>query len=87
MKLILALAILLAVTACNSQSKSQVTTPLIVGRWTIESIGGTPVQEGTDAHLVFHADSTLSGNATCNGLSGSFRARKNSLTFSGIATI
>ncbi len=47
---------------------------ILVGEWNVTTIDGTPVIEGSTATLVFDADGSLGGNASCNSYSTTYAA-------------
>ncbi|SEQ84027.1 hypothetical protein SAMN05428995_11040 [Loktanella sp. DSM 29012] len=51
----------------------QSANPTLVGQpWAVEDVDGAEVIDNSNAHLVFTADGSLTGNATCNQIIGSF---------------
>lgn len=53
----------------------------LIGAWTVESIGARPVIDNSPAYLQFAEDDRLSGNASCNRLTGSYTLSGSRLTF------
>jgi heat shock protein HslJ len=84
---------ILVVTACDSTGSGANTTPeptsaadLAGTAWTLVSIGGAPVVEGSGPHLTFGADGNASGSTGCNSMSGSYATDGAALTFGPMAT-
>jgi putative lipoprotein len=85
---------MLVVAACDSTGSTQGTTPeppsaaadLAGTSWTIVSVGGAPVVEGSGADLTFDAAGSVSGSTGCNSVSGTYALDGTSLTFGPLAT-
>ena len=84
---------ILVVAACDSTGSGSNTTPeptsaadLAGTSWTLVSIGGTPVVEGSGPHLTFGADGNASGSTGCNSMSGDYTTDGAALTFGPMAT-
>ncbi|MCK8484215.1 META domain-containing protein [Aliiroseovarius sp. S2029] len=59
----------------------QSANPTLVGQaWHVEDINGGGVIDNSDAHLLFMADGSLAGNATCNRLVGSYEETDGALS-------
>jgi len=91
-RLLAGLAIL-AVAACDSTGSGSSTTPeptsaadLAGTSWTLVSIGGTPVVDGSGPHLIFGVDGHASGSTGCNSMSGDYTTDGAALTFGPMAT-
>ena len=83
---------ILVVAACDSTGAGTNTTPeptsagdLAGTSWTLVSIGGTPVAEGSGPHLTFGADGQASGSTGCNSMSGTYATDGAALTFGPMA--
>ena len=84
---------ILVVAACDSTGSGTNATPeptsaadLAGTSWTLVSIGGTPVVEGSGPHLTFGVDGKASGSTGCNSFSGSYATDGAALTFGPLAT-
>lgn len=65
----------------------QAATPSLVGQaWHVEDINGAGVIDASNAHLIFMADGSLAGNATCNNIVGSFDSDGGTLSFGQTGT-
>ena len=64
--------------------------PLVATRWNVESLVSgdvtSSVPAGTQAHLIFAADGTLSGSDGCNLVSGGAKAASGTIHFADIVT-
>ena len=85
--------VILIVAACDSTGSGANTTPeptsaadLAGTSWTLVSIGGTPVVEGSGPHLTFGADGNASGSTGCNSMTGTYATDGAALTFGPMAT-
>ena len=84
---------ILVVAACDSTGSGTNATPeptsaadLAGTSWTLVSIGGAPVVEGSGPHLTFGSDGKASGSTGCNSLSGTYATDGAALTFGPLAT-
>ena len=84
---------ILVVAACDSTGSGSNTTPeptsaadLAGTSWTVVSIGGTPVVEGSGPHLTFGADGNLSGSTAATRCPVITRRMARPLTFGPMAT-
>jgi len=84
---------ILVVAACDSAGSTEGATPeptvaaeLGGTSWTLVSVGGAPVVEGSGPHLTFGVDGNVSGSTGCNSVSGSYAADGPALTFGPLAT-
>ena len=84
---------ILVVAACDSTGSGSNTTPeptsaadLAGTSWTLLSIGGAPVVEGSGPHITFGADGHASGSTGCNSMSGDYTTDGAALTFGPMAT-
>jgi len=84
---------ILVVAACDSTGSGTNATPeptsavdLAGTSWTLVSIGGAPVVEGSGPHLTFDTEGQASGSTGCNSISGSYAADGAALTFGPLAT-
>jgi heat shock protein HslJ len=93
--LVVALVVLLAVvaTACDTAGSSPGGTPeptasagLDGTAWTIESIGGTTLDDASPALLTFEPGGRVSGSTGCNSLMGEASIDGPSLAFGPLAT-
>lgn len=83
---IIAAASLLVLPAhAQPQASQPASASLLEGDWTIEAVGGRPVARGTTPAVAFH-DARISGNASCNRFSGSFRFERGHLTTGPLGT-
>ncbi len=57
----------------------------LVGRWTLEAIGGEDAPAGRPATLEFRADGRAGGHGGCNRFSGPYTAERSSLRFGALA--
>lgn len=65
----------------------QASNPTLVGQaWHVEDINGASVIDMSDANLLFMADGSLAGNATCNHLVGSYEATDGALSIGRTGT-
>jgi heat shock protein HslJ len=92
-RLVAGLSILVIVAACDPTGSGQNTTPepttavdLAGTSWTMVSVGGTPVVEGSGAAMTFDASGTVSGSTGCNSVNGSYSVDGAALTFGPLAT-
>jgi putative lipoprotein len=83
---------ILVVAACDSTGSGTNTTPepasagdLAGTSWTLVSIGGTPVVEGSRPDVTFGADGQASGSTGCNSMSGTYATDGAALTFGAMA--
>ncbi|MDN5787416.1 serine hydrolase [Pseudorhodobacter sp.] len=60
--------------------------PLLGREWRVEDIAGGGVIDNTNANLHFMADGSLTGNATCNGIIGSYDTSGDTLTITPTGT-
>lgn len=84
---------ILVVAACDATGSGSNATPeptsaaeLAGTSWTLVSIGGVPVVEGSGPHLTFGADGNASGSTGCNSMSGTYATDGAALTFGPLAT-
>ena len=85
---------ILVLAACDSTSSTEGTTPepasaaadLAETSWTLVSLGGAPVAEGSGARLAFDSAGNVSGSTGCNSVSGTYALDGPSLTFGPLAT-
>ncbi len=84
---------ILVVAACDSTGSGSNATPeptsaadLAGTSWTLVSVGGTPVVEGSGPHLTFGADGNASGSTGCNSMSGNYATDGAALTFGPLMT-
>ena len=84
---------ILALAACDSTGSGSNATPeptsaadLSGTSWTLVSIGGAPVVEGSGPHLTFGSGSEASGSTGCNSISGTYATDGAALTFGPMAT-
>ena len=82
-------SILIATTstllACNSSTAISASETLS-GKWLIESIQSQYVINKGSVTLIFNADQQLSGSASCNNISSSYKLQNSSLTIAPIAS-
>ena len=84
----------LVLAACDSTGSTEGTTPepaseaadLASTSWTLASVGGNPVVEGSGAGLAFDDTGNVSGSTGCNGFSGTYALDGPSLTFGPLST-
>ena len=84
---------ILAVAACDSTGSGTNATPeptsaadLAGTSWTVLSVGGAPVVEGSGPHLAFGPDGNASGSTGCNSVSGNYSTDGAALTFGPLMT-
>ena len=84
---------ILVVAACDSTGSGTNATPeptsaadLAGTSWTLVSIGGAPVVEGSGPHLTFDTGGKASGSTGCNSFSGTYAVDGTALTIGGLAT-
>jgi heat shock protein HslJ len=84
---------ILVVAACDSTGSGTNTTPeptaaadLAGTSWTLVSVGGAPVVEGSAAHLAFGLDGNANGSTGCNSLNGTYTVDGAALTVGPLAT-
>jgi heat shock protein HslJ len=85
---------ILVLAACDSTGSTGGNTPepasaaaeLAGTSWTIVSVAGNPVVDGSGAGLTFDAGGNVSGSTGCNNVSGSFAVDGAALTFGPLAT-
>jgi heat shock protein HslJ len=84
---------ILVVAACDATGSGSNATPeptsaaeLAGTSWTLVSIGGAPVVEGSGPHLTFAANGNASGSTGCNSMSGTYATDGAALTFGPLAT-
>ena len=85
---------ILVLAACDSTASTEGTTPepasaaadLAGTSWTVVSVGGAPVVEGSGANLAFDSAGNVSGSTGCNSVSGTYALDGPSLTFGPLAT-
>ena len=85
---------ILVLAACDSTGATEGTTPepasaaadLAGSSWTLVSVGGAPVVEGSGARLAFDSSGNVSGSTGCNSVSGTYALDGPSLTFGPLAT-
>ena len=58
---------------------------LLHGEWQVESVGSKTVLTGSQPVLTFEPDGRVTGNASCNRFTGSYRLTGETLTFSDLA--
>jgi putative lipoprotein len=90
---VLAGVTILVVAACDSTGSGSNATPeptspadLAGTSWTLVSVGGADVVEGSAAHLAFGVDGNASGSTGCNNFNGSYTVDGAALTFGPLAT-
>ena len=54
--------------------------------WTVESLGGAGLVEGSRVTLAFGADGRVSGSASCNGFTGAYALTGEGLSIGNVAT-
>jgi len=57
----------------------------LLGSWTFEQVRDRPVIDRSPAHIVFDADGTVAGSASCNRMTGSYTVEGGTLTLSPLA--
>lgn len=76
----------LAIAACSAGNESA----SLVGSWNLTSYGPagspTPAVADSGAILTFNQDGTMTGNAGCNGLGGTYKVDDDKVTFSDIVS-
>jgi heat shock protein HslJ len=70
---------------CGGDPRVQASTSVIEGNWRIEALNGRPVARGTSPTVSFD-NGRISGNASCNRFSGSFRLDRGRLTAGPLAS-
>jgi putative lipoprotein len=90
---VLAGVTILVVAACDSTGSGSNATPeptsaadLAGTSWTLVSVGGAAVVEGSAAHLAFGVDGKASGSTGCNNFNGSYTVDGAALTVGPLAT-
>jgi heat shock protein HslJ len=56
------------------------------GEWTVDSIGGAPVADGTHPTIVFAPDHRIAGNASCNRYDGRYALHGEEISLSRLAS-
>ena len=78
----------LALSACTAEGAGA--SPSLTGAWKLTSYGPadaqTPAVEDVEAGLTFNEDGTVTGNAGCNGLGGSYAVEGDQVTFSEVVS-
>ncbi len=67
---------------CGGEPKSLLTG----GEWIVETIGGAPVAEKSEATILFLEEGRVAGNASCNRFIGGFNLTGEGLSFSQMGT-
>lgn len=70
---ILTVASLLGCQALESDTESAVTREMLLGRWQIKSLAGSPVESNSRAYLEFSESPRLTGSGGCNRFFGTYR--------------
>lgn len=80
--------IALAISACNTEGAGAARS--LTGAWKLTSYGPadaqTPVVADVEAGLTFNEDGTVTGNAGCNGLGGSYTVEGDQVIFSEVVS-
>ena len=84
--LFLALLCLLATACTSTGDAAQGEADSLVGEWSVVSIAGAPVIDGSNASLRFDADGRFGGDTSVNAMNGTWQMSDGALSVSGIAT-
>lgn len=83
-KLTVVVAIVTTLIACSSTIALPPET--LPGKWLVKEINENNILENSTVQLTFHKDKTLTGSASCNLISSTYKIENNSLSISPMAT-